>query len=123
MDVPHGRPAGPGHAPTTSLTNTPIVAISEVFEVDGSATGLGGPEISGFLVQRRETVWVTVESGQWWIRQDLSGPLRHGHKVTFAGFGTFYTRQQMEGKVRDIRGGKIITLPHAVWRRSRWEPC
>jgi DNA-binding protein HU-beta len=37
--------------------------------------------------------------------------LRHGHKVTFPGFGTFYRRHQKEGKVRAIRSGKIVTLP------------
>jgi DNA-binding protein HU-beta len=37
--------------------------------------------------------------------------LSHGHKVTFPGFGTFYTRHQKEGKVRAIRSGKIVTLP------------
>jgi DNA-binding protein HU-beta len=37
--------------------------------------------------------------------------LRHGEEVTFPGFGTFYTRHQNEGQVRDIRSGKIITLP------------
>jgi len=37
--------------------------------------------------------------------------LRHGHKVTFLGFGTFYTRHQKESKVRDIRSGEIVTLP------------
>jgi len=44
----------------------------------------------------------TIETIQW--------GLRHRDKVTFPGFGTFYTRHQKEGRVRDIRSGKIITL-------------
>jgi DNA-binding protein HU-beta len=44
----------------------------------------------------------TLEKIQW--------ALRHGDKVTFPGFGTFCTRHQKEGKVRDIRSGKIINL-------------
>jgi DNA-binding protein HU-beta len=37
--------------------------------------------------------------------------LRHGDTAAFPGFGTFYTRHQKEGKVRDIRSGKIVTVP------------
>jgi DNA-binding protein HU-beta len=49
-----------------------------------------------------DVINATLEKIQW--------ALRHGDKVTFPGFGTFYTRHQKEGKVRDIRSGKIITL-------------
>jgi DNA-binding protein HU-beta len=45
------------------------------------------------------------------ILDKIQWALRHGDKVTFPGFGTFYTRHQKEGKVRDIRSGKIIKLP------------
>ena len=50
-----------------------------------------------------DVISATLETIQW--------ALKHGHKVTFPGFGTFYTRHQKEGKVRDIRSGKIVTLP------------
>jgi DNA-binding protein HU-beta len=50
-----------------------------------------------------DVINATLEKIQWGLRQ--------GDKVTFPGFGTFYTRHQKEGKVRDIRSGKIITLP------------
>ena len=50
-----------------------------------------------------EVINVTLETIQW--------ALRHGHKVTFPGFGTFYTRHQKEGKVRDIRSGKTVRFP------------
>jgi DNA-binding protein HU-beta len=50
-----------------------------------------------------DVINATLEKIQW--------ALRHGEKTTFPGFGTFYTRHQKEGKVRDIRSGKIVTLP------------
>ncbi len=37
--------------------------------------------------------------------------MSHGTEARFPGFGTFYTRQQKEGKVRDIRTRKIISIP------------
>ncbi len=37
--------------------------------------------------------------------------MRHGHKVMLPGFGTFYTRHQIESRVRAIRSGEMVTLP------------
>ncbi len=37
--------------------------------------------------------------------------LRRGNDARFPGFGTFYTRQRKEGKVRDIRTKRVIAVP------------
>src|SRR4051812_30106368 len=34
--------------------------------------------------------------------------LRAGEKVTFPGFGTFYTSKRQGGKLKDVRTGEII---------------
>src|SRR4051812_29609845 len=34
--------------------------------------------------------------------------MRAGEKVTFPGFGTFYTRERKAGKVKSIKTGKIV---------------
>src|SRR5919206_4440775 len=38
----------------------------------------------------------------------LEDIMRSGGKITFPGFGTFYTSQRKAGKVKDIRTGKIV---------------
>src|SRR5919202_6841994 len=38
----------------------------------------------------------------------LEDILRTGDKVTFPGFGTFYTSQRKAGKVKSIKTGKIV---------------
>src|SRR4051794_29265492 len=37
--------------------------------------------------------------------------LRDGKTITFPGFGTFYTSERQEGKVRNIRTGEEVTFP------------
>ena len=37
--------------------------------------------------------------------------LRHGERVVFPGFGTFYARQRAERTVRNIRTGEPIAVP------------
>ena len=37
--------------------------------------------------------------------------LAERHKITFPGFGTFYTRMRGEGTVRNIRTGEPMTVP------------
>jgi DNA-binding protein HU-beta len=37
--------------------------------------------------------------------------LKEGHKVTFSGFGTFYTTHRQAGKVRYIRTGQQVSYP------------
>ena len=38
----------------------------------------------------------------------LEDIMRAGEKVTFPGFGTFYTSPRKAGKVKDVRTGKIV---------------
>jgi DNA-binding protein HU-beta len=35
----------------------------------------------------------------------------HGHRVQLIGFGSFYTRQQLAGKVRSLQNGRTLTVP------------
>lgn len=41
----------------------------------------------------------------------ITHALARGETVTLPGFGTFYTREQPESRVRPIRGGQPLTIP------------
>ena len=41
----------------------------------------------------------------------IAQALARGETVTLPGFGTFYTREQPESRVRPIRGGQPLTIP------------
>src|SRR4051794_13652207 len=41
----------------------------------------------------------------------LEDTMRTGEKVTFPGFGTFYTSKRQGGKVKHVRTGKVIEYP------------
>jgi nucleoid DNA-binding protein len=41
----------------------------------------------------------------------ITQALRDGQTVVLPGFGTFYTKQRPEGRVRHIRTREVITIP------------
>lgn len=41
----------------------------------------------------------------------IADTLRAGQQVVVPGFGTFYTRKRPAGRIKDIRSGKMISIP------------
>jgi DNA-binding protein HU-beta len=41
----------------------------------------------------------------------ITHTLRAGQRVTFPGFGTFYTRKRQAGRIQHIRTHQLITVP------------
>ena len=41
----------------------------------------------------------------------IEGALAAGERVTFSGFGTFYTSQRKAGRVRHVRTGRHVAVP------------
>jgi nucleoid DNA-binding protein len=45
------------------------------------------------------------------IFEGITEQLGNGHSITLIGFGTFYARSRAEQKLKDIRSGKMLTVP------------
>ena len=45
------------------------------------------------------------------VLKTIKEALKHWERVTFPGFGTFYTRHKAAGKVKHIRTRELITYP------------
>ena len=43
--------------------------------------------------------------------ETMQGALVAGERVTFPGFGTFYTSQRQAGRVRSVRTGQQVAVP------------
>ncbi len=45
------------------------------------------------------------------ILEGITDQLAHGQRVQLIGFGTFYTREQPEGTVTNVRTGRLVKVP------------